>query len=301
MRKINYRKVHRQAKDRLFRFLFEKDREALLSLYNALNGTNYTDPAAMQVVTIESAVYIVMKNDLAFVLAGVLNLYEHQSTKNPNLPVRFLIYLAQEYQKLIEAVDVSLYGTKQITLPTPRCVVFYNGDEKAPEEEILQLSDAFENQSQSADVNLQVRVLNINRGHNRELMEKCSILREYAEFVEITKVYINKCDDRKTALDQAIDDCIEQNILADFLRTYRAEVLGMLLEEFDVKKYERTIRAEGRFEQMIILINKKKSKGYTAEEIADLLEEDIELVNKVYGALEKYDVEEEWDKIIRLL
>ena len=122
-------KVHRQIKDRLFRFLFEKDRDALLQLYNALNGTNYQDPSMLQVVTIESAVYVVMKNDLAFILAGVLNLYEHQSTVNPNLPVRFLIYLAQEYQGIIEKAKESLYGSKQITLPTPHCVVFYNGDQ----------------------------------------------------------------------------------------------------------------------------------------------------------------------------
>ena len=166
---------------------------------------------------------------------------------------------------------------------------------------MLHLSDAFENQSLSADVDLRVRVLNINRSHNRELMEKCRVLREYAEFVAVTKAYAAKATDRKAALSRAIDDCIEQNILAEFLRTYRAEVLGMLLEEFDVKKYERTIRAEGRFEHMIILISKKKSKGCTAEEIADILEEDIELVNKIYTALEKYDAEKEWEEIIRLL
>ena len=124
-------------------------------------------------------------------------------------------------------------------------------------------------------------------------------------------------DDRKAALSQAIDDCIEKNILANFLRTYRAEVLGMLLEELDAKKYERTIWNEGReegimegislgmekgrFEHMVILIGKKKSKGYTTEETADMLEEDIELVNKVYCALEKYDAERDWEKIAELL
>lgn len=196
-------KVHRQIKDRLFRFLFEKDRDALLQLYNALNGTNYQDPSMLQVVTIESAVYVVMKNDLAFILAGVLNLYEHQSTVNPNLPVRFLIYLAQEYQGIIEKAKESLYGSKQITLPTPHCVVFYNGDQEMPEEKTLRLSDAFENKEHRSDVELAVKVLNINHGHNAELMKQCKILEE-------------------------------------FLRKYRSEVLGMLLEEFDVKKYERS-------------------------------------------------------------
>lgn len=242
------RKIHRQVKDRLFRFLFEKDREALLQLYNALNGTNYQDASKLEVVTIESAVYIVMKNDLAFVIAGTLNLYEHQSSMNPNMPVRFLIYLAEEYQKLIEQAEMSLYGSRQILLPTPQCIVFYNGEKDFPEEQILKLSDAFENKMQEADVELKVRMLNINYGHNKELMKKCRVLEEYAKFVHICRLYISEGYDRQTALNTAIDYCIDHDILADFLRKYRAEVLGMLLEKFDVKKYERSLREEGREE-----------------------------------------------------
>ncbi len=240
------RKAHRQIKDRLFRFLFEKDREALLQLYNALNGTDYSDASVLQVVTIESAVYVVMKNDLAFIIAGVLNLYEHQSSVNPNMPVRFLIYLAQEYQIIVEKAEESIYGSKQISLPAPHCVVFYNGDKKMPEEQTLRLSDAFENKNQRADVELTVKVLNINFGHNAGLMEKCKVLEEYAEFVDITKAFISDGGDRKAALNDAIEYCIDNHILEEFLRRYRGEVLGMLLEEFDAEKYERSLKEEGR-------------------------------------------------------
>lgn len=240
-----YRKVRRSAKDRLFRFLFDKDREALLQLYNALNGTDYRDASALQVVTIKSAVYVVMKNDLAFILAGTLNLYEHQSTYNSNMPVRFLIYLAEEYQKLIEQAESSLYGTKQIPLPTPQCVVFYNGEKQAPEEEVLRLSDAFINRNREADVELKVRMLNINYGYNRELMDRCHVLEEYAQFVEVSRQFMADGLTVKEALEQAIQYCMEHGILYETLRDYRAEVLGMLLEEFDVDKYERTIRKEG--------------------------------------------------------
>lgn len=138
--------------------LFANDREALLQLYNALNGTDYQDASQLEIVTIESAVYVVMKNDLAFVLAGTLGMYEHQSTHSPNLPVRFLIYLAQEYQRVIERAEISLYGSAQIMLSTPQCVVFYNGTEQMPEEQILRLSDAFENRGAEADVELTVRM-----------------------------------------------------------------------------------------------------------------------------------------------
>lgn len=189
-----------------------------------------------------------MKNDLAFILAGVLNLYEHQSTVNPNMPVRFLIYLAQEYQGIIEKAQESLYGSKQILLPTPHCVVFYNGDREIPEEQVLKLSDAFENKEQKADVELTVKVLNINYGHNSHLMEQCKILEDYAKFVAITRQFASEATDRKAALNDAILYCIQNHILEEFLRKYRMEVLGMLLEEFDVNKYERSLREEGRIE-----------------------------------------------------
>ena len=167
-------RVQRNVKDRLFRFLFVNDKEALLQLYNALNGTDYHDVSQLQVVTLENAVYVVMKNDLAFVLSGTLNMYEHQSTYNPNLPVRFLIYLAQEYQAMIEQAAESIYGTGQIMLPAPQCIVFYNGQGEMPEEQILSLSDAFGDKKDKTDVELTVRIYNINYGHNPVLLEKVS-------------------------------------------------------------------------------------------------------------------------------
>lgn len=269
-------KVNRQVKDVLFRFLFEKDREALLQLYNALNGTDYQDASKLEVVTIESAVYIVMKNDLAFVITGTINLYEHQSTWNPNMPVRFFIYLAKEYQKLLEEAEQSIYGTSQIALPAPQCVVFYNGTRDVPEEQVLRLSDAFENKQVEADVELKVRVLNINYGYNRELLSKCRALREYAEFVEISRQYSAKEMDMKEAMGEAVQYCIEHDILADFLRKYRAEVLGMLLEKFDKKKYVRTLKREAseqerarlnRLTQILIEQNRVDDLKRAAEDI----------------------------------
>ncbi len=247
-RRQNGKRVQRNVKDRLFRYLFEKDREALLDLYNALNGTAYVDASQLEIVTIESAVYVVMKNDLAYILSGTLSLYEHQSTYSPNLPVRFLIYLAQEYQMVIEKAEKSIYGGGQISLPTPQCVVFYNGTKEMPEKQTLKLSDAFENQKVRADVELTVQMLNINYGHNGRLMEECKILGEYSEFVAVTRECMLVEKDMQAALNKAVDDCIEKGILKDFLLENRAEVLGMLLEEFDAEKYERTIRGEGKEE-----------------------------------------------------
>ena len=244
----NRKRVQWNVKDRLFRYLFEKDKKALLELYNTLNGTAYGDPSQLEIVTIESAVYVVMKNDLAYILSGTLSMYEHQSTYSPNLPVRFLIYLAQEYQTVIEQAEKSLYGTARISLPTPQCIVFYNGAKEMPEKQTLKLSDAFDNKEARADVELTVRMLNINHGHNKELMEKCGVLEEYSKLVAVMREYIGVMDETQAALNRAIDYCIENGILKEFLLKNRAEVLGMLLEEFDVEKYERTIREEGREE-----------------------------------------------------
>lgn len=258
---IGRKRVRRQIKDKLFRFLFEKDKEALLQLYNALNGTDYQDARALQAVTIENAVYVTMKNDLAFVIAGTMNLYEHQSTYNPNMPVRFLVYLAEEYQKIISQAESSLYGTKQILLPTPQCIVFYNGEKEMPEEQILKLSDAFENKKQKADVELTVRVYNINYGHNEELLGKCKTLKAYAEFVEIARQYMAEGMDKQEALNEAVDYCIDHDILTEFLKKYRAEVLGMLLEEVDFDKYERTLKNEGKEEGIEIGMERGKIEG----------------------------------------
>lgn len=239
------KQVQQTVKDRLFRYLFERDRNALLDLYNALNGTDYQDALQLEIVTIESAVYVVMKNDLAYILSGTLNLYEHQSTYSPNLPVRFLIYLAQEYQMVIEKAERSLYGTGQITLPTPQCIVFYNGMKEMPEKRTLKLSEAFENKKVRADVELNVHMLNINYGHNKQLMDKCKVLEGYSMLVAVTRNYMAAEKDIQTALNKSIDYCIEKGILKEILLRNRAEVLGMLLEEFDAEKYERTLRGEG--------------------------------------------------------
>lgn len=254
-------KVQRNVKDRLFRFLFGNNRDALLELYNALNGTEYTDASRLQIVTIDSVVYIVMKNDLAFVLSGTLNMYEHQSTFNPNLPVRFLIYLAQEYQTMIEQARESIYGTRQIILPAPQCVVFYNGQRNMPEEQTLRLSDAFGDKKHKSDVELTVKVYNINSGYNHILMDKCRMLGEYSEFVNIAREYANDASNTESAIADAIDYCIEHGILADALRKNRLEVLGMLLEEFDVEKYERTLKREGIDEGIEQGIEQGKEQG----------------------------------------
>lgn len=244
-------RISREVKDRMFRFLFKEDKEGLLLLYNALNGTAYTDASDLEIVTIENAVYVVMKNDMAFIMADVLSMYEHQSTISGNLPVRFLIYLTEEYQMYIERTDESIYGRRQIELPVPKCVAFYNGEDEMPDMQELRLSDSFLGERDTADVELRVQVYNINYGHNKELMRQCPTLEAYAKFTAVCRKYLAQRMDRQEAYSSAVEYCIEHDILREFLQKNKAEVIGMLLEEFDAEKYERTIRNEGMLDGMI--------------------------------------------------
>ena len=136
-------KVNRKYKDRLFKWVFQEKKD-LMQLYNAINDTDYDNPEDFEVNTLEDIVYMGMKNDLSFLIKDVLNLYEHQSTFSPNLPLRGLFYFADLYRKLI-IHDRDLYSSKRIALPFPQFVVFYNGTKEEPERQVLYLHESFPN------------------------------------------------------------------------------------------------------------------------------------------------------------
>ena len=167
-------KTKRPYKDTIFRMLYH-DKENLLSLYNAVNGRNYTNVEDLQIVTLENAIYMGMKNDLAFIMDMNLYLYEHQSTYNPNIPLRNLFYIADEYQRLV--VRKSLYSTVIQKIPTPRFLVFYNGTKEVEDRSEFRLSSAYENPTENPDLELRVTMLNVNDGHSSDLMEHCRTLK----------------------------------------------------------------------------------------------------------------------------
>lgn len=178
--------VNKKYKDRLFRLVFN-EKKHILDLYNAMTGRQYTDPEALTITTLEDVIYIGMKNDVSFLLDNVLNLWEHQSSYNPNMPLRGLFYFARLYREYIEKNSINIYSDTRKSLPLPQYVVFYNGTRDEPERTTLKLSDSFF-QLPDGDIALTPAIevtavmLNINLGKNRELMEKCKRLWEYAEF-----------------------------------------------------------------------------------------------------------------------
>lgn len=239
--------VNLKHKDRLFRLAFQSKKD-MLSLYNAVNGTDYQNPEELEVTTLEDAVFLGVKNDLSFIIGATLNLYEHQSTWNMNMPLRGLIYFSGLYQQYVEANGYNLYGSRRISLPFPQYLVFYNGDSEEPDRQELTLSEAFQEPGRKLlpGVECRVQVLNINRGHNRDLMDKCRRLQEYAEFIALVKENLQKGMERRKAIVTAMDDCRSRGILEDILSRCRTEVLHMLLAEYDEKATMEYIRKESR-------------------------------------------------------
>lgn len=292
--------INRNFKDTLFRKIFDNKKD-LLSLYNALNDTEHTDEDLIEINTIEDAIYIGYKNDISFVIDSELNLYEHQSSVNKNMPIRGLIYLTELYKGYIER----------------------NGE---PERRVMPLSDSYmtndSNKGQKPCLELEALLVNINYGCNKEIMNKCQKLMEYSQLIAL----IRKNDDdlvkkyaelgihksRKEifaeAVSLAIEEAIRNNILKEILRNNKAEVTNMLLTEFDEKDYikgvkeesERRGREEGRIEgeqlTKIIQIIKKVKKSKSLPTIASELEEEEADIKSIYDAVvasaPDYDIEE---------
>ena len=230
--------ANRQYKDTVFRMLFS-EKENLLSLYNAVTGNAYQNADDLKIVTLENAIYMGMKNDLAFMLETNIYLYEHQSTLNPNIPLRDLIYIGIEYQQYVD--DKSLYSSRLQKIPAPKFMVFYNGTDAVDDRVELRLSNAYEHLAGEPDLELKVLMLNVNEGHNKELMEQCQTLKEYAIYVARVRQYASEMN-LNDAVARAIDECIKEGILVEFLRKNRSEVKMVSILEYDKEWEEKKLR-----------------------------------------------------------
>ena len=249
--------VNREYKDRLFKRIF-REKEDLLQLYNAVNGTDYDNPEDIEINTLEDVVYMRMKNDVSFLMQSVLNLYEHQSTYSPNLPIRGVLYFADLYRKMLSGSDKDLYSSKRIMLPFPQFIVFYNGTREEPERQVLHLYDSFPREilkalgRDGAALHCHAVVININYGHNQEIMKRCRKLEEYSIFVEKIRDNTSRQMPIREAIDRAVDECIKEGILEKILRENREEVCSMLLTEYDeqahIESEKKIAREEGKEE-----------------------------------------------------
>lgn len=270
-------KPRRDYKDTIFRMIFSEKRE-LLALYNAVNGTDYDNPDELEITTLENAVYMTVKNDISCVIDMRLNLYEHQSTVNPNMPLRDLDYVSKSYERFRDGRDI--YTSRLIKLPNPKFIVFYNGEEEQPARREMRLSDAYTHKEVKPSLELIVIQININPGYNDELLEKCPTLKEYMQYVDKVRTYQKDMPLEKAVM-HAVDDCISEDILADFLRKNRAEVISMSIYEYDEKLHEQELvdigREEGisigREEGIMGTVKALQSLGYSGMQITETLME----------------------------
>lgn len=238
---------NREYKSDVFSMLLE-DKTNALQLYNALNKSNYTDPEIVEIRTLDKGVSLSVRNDAAFVLDANLSIYEHQSTVCPNMPVRCIIYFSNIIEKIIKSHNI--YGKTLVKIPTPRFAIFYNGAEDQPEQYDLKLSDAFIHPMDKPELELTCRVYNINRGRNKELLDACPVLREYMLFVDYVREYhANQgYENLEMAINLAVDRCIRENVLKDFLIENRSEVVKVTQLDYTFDRQIELERADARKE-----------------------------------------------------
>lgn len=318
---------NREYKSDVFSMLMEDPINAL-ELYNAMNGSDYTDPKMVEMCRLDGGISLSVRNDAAFILDMRLSIYEHQSTVCPNMPLRSFIYLSTILKRMIR--NRNIYGRSLVKIPTPQFAIFYNGEEEQPEQYELKLSDAFERPVENPELELRCTVYNINCGRNKELLEKCSFLREYMIFVDYVRSYLAEDDlmDLEYAIDRAIERCMRENVLRDFLVERRSEVVKAMTLDYTFERQlllerEEAVqrglaegreegraeghaegRSEGRTEgEMLKLIHqtyKKFVKNHTIEETADMLEENTETIGKIYDAIKASNTDDV-DKIYAYL
>ena len=276
---------NREFKSDVFSMLME-DKENALSVYNALNGTSLTNADELEIHTLDKGVSLTIRNDAAFVVDAALSIYEHQSTVCPNMPVRNLIYYTTIVSKMLK--NKNIYGKKMITIPVPKFVVFYNGEQEQPEEYDMKLSDAFEKKTDNPELELVCKVYNINFGKNKELLERCRVLKEYMIFVDYVRKYHEEqgYDELEKAINKAIDRCIEEGVLANFLMENRAEVVKVTQLDYTFDRQitleRKDAREEGKKEgKLEEILSSVREGDYSKERGAEKLGISVEEFEKL--------------------
>jgi len=279
----------REYKSSVFSMLLEEP-EYALDVYNALNGTDYCDAGMVKVQRIDGGVLLSVRNDASFLIDSFFNVYEHQSTYNPNMPLRFMIYFSELMWDFIKLHDYDLYSTRKIPVPTPRFVVFYNGLNERPAKEVFHLSDLYEHQCDEYDLDLTCVVYNINPGYNKELEKDSKVLYVYMTFVQKVRMYDEEKEDLEESINHAIDECISEGILADFFERRRFEVVENALLDMTFEKREKLIardnRELGREEGLSALINTLKNISEDFDYVYNMV-----VSNKEYAACTKEEIQ----------
>lgn len=278
--------INEKYKDRIFCLLFgrEEYKENILSLYNALNDSDYDNVDDIEITTIEDALYIKMKNDVSFLIDSYLTLWEQQSTFNPNMPIRGLMYFGNLYNSYIHTRGLNIYSSTLVKLPTPKYVVFYNGTTNRNSIEKLKLSDAFMKKDVGHEFEWTATMINLNIGENDGLLAKCKVLSDYMTLINKIRVYKKEMSNIKDAVNRAVDECIQEGRLVEFLEKHRGEIMANVLTEFNEEAFVRGIKEEGREE------GREESLGIFVETLRELGTADDIILEKI---IEKYGMSQE--------
>ena len=298
--------VPSKFKDNVFCMLY-RDKKNLLELYNALNNSAYTNVDDLQVTTLNGGSYMKYKNDASFLLCMSLYMFEQQSSKNPNMPLRFLHYVSDVFRELFS--NSMLHRRSMIKIPVPHFVTFYNGLEKwIEDEDEIRLSHMYEIPTDNPELELKVRVININK--DVHILNKCKTLRDYMTFVNKVRFKMGvEGDDVRIAVTEAMDECIDEDILVDFFEKHREEVVEVSIYDYDEEEVRRVLAEEyaqeyaqkvakevsekpfaegeqsGRQLNLINQVIKKVKKSKTLETIASELEEEEADIKPIYDAV----------------
>ena len=236
-------KARRNYKDSIFRKLFN-NKAAIIDLYNALSGSDYPPDTYVKIVTLDNVIFGDRKNDLAFMIENrFIILIEMQSTVNPNMPLRFLVYIAKEFEKLFFSQQI--YSSTLVSIPTPEIYVFYDGAKDIPLESELKLSDAFIAKCDKLYLELNVRVINVNYEKGAALLEKCRLLSDYSQLVHIAKMNYQRTHDLDTAVSEAVTECMEKDILRNFLKENGGEIMSFLYDMLTKEEMEEIREHDG--------------------------------------------------------
>ena len=283
-------KTNKKFKNSVFTLLFS-DPVLLRELYCALEGVSLPPDAPVSINTLDDVLFMDLINDISFEIDGKLVvLIEHQSTINPNMALRLLMYIARVYEKILEGKNV--YSSKGLAIPRPEFFVLYNGTTPYPDEEIMRLSDSFEKlkglglpEKDFLSLELVVKVININEGRNMEIAERCKKLAEYSAFVAKARVFEKELGSLKKAVKEAVKYCEKHDILREFLKQHGTEVLGMLYAEFNLDDF-LAVRSEeaweeGQQEKTLEIARNALAEGSTPDFVQKITGLDLETIEEL--------------------
>jgi hypothetical protein len=282
-------KTNIKYKNSVFTLLFS-DPALLRELYCALDGVTLPPDAPVSINTLEDVLFMDFINDISFEIAGKLVvLIEHQSTINPNMALRLLMYIGRVYEKITEGRDI--YSGKPINIPRPEFFVLYNGAAPFPDDKIYRLSEAFEKlkdlgfeERDLPALELTVRVININEGRNKEIAERCKKLSEYSAFVAKVREF-EKEGSREEAIKKTVKYCQSHDILKEFLELHAGEVLSMLMTEWNWDDALAVRYEEGEENKALEIAMNALAEGSTLEFVQKITGLDMETIEGLRAGL----------------